>query len=81
MCAGKPVVCSDLEPMPEFGKNAPLYCKSKNPYDIAKKIEFILKNKNIYRDLSKKSVNQSKKFSKSQFSKKTWNVILNQLEI
>lgn len=81
MSAGKPVVCSDLEPMPEFGKNAPLYCKSKNPKDIAKKIELILKNKNIHRDLSRKSVNQSKKFSKSNFSKKTWNVILNQLEI
>lgn len=81
MSAGKPVVCSNLEPMIEFGNNAPLYCVSNNPYDIAKKIKFILNNKNIYRDLSIKSINQSKKFSKSFFSRKTWSVLLNQLEI
>ena len=38
MSSGKPLFCSDIRPMPEFGGNAPFYFSPYQPGDLSKKI-------------------------------------------
>ena len=76
MSAGRPVVCSNREPMPEFGGNAPLYCSPDNPLEIANNLLTIIEDKKIYKKMSLASINQSKKFKKQSLGKITWNTII-----
>ena len=76
LCAGRPIICSDRDPMPEFGGKAPIYCSPDNTSEIANSILKIIKNKNIYNKMSQASLKQSNNFKKSVSGKKTWKTIL-----
>lgn len=77
LSAGKPVICSNRDPMPEFGGEAPLYCSPNDPSEIANKILKIIRNKKIYIKMSSASIIQSKKFKKKSLGKITWDTIIN----
>ena len=70
LCAGRPIICSDRDPMPEFGGKAPIYCSPENTSLIANSILKIIKDKHIYKKMSHASLKQSKNFKKSDCGKK-----------
>lgn len=72
MGAGRPVLCSNYEPMPEFGEQAVTYMDPDSPKDIAEKIQICLQQ-NFSKDKLK---TQADKFSWSITAEKTWNFIL-----
>lgn len=74
--SGKPVICSNINPMPEFGGNAPVYVNPKNSNEIFKKIKNVLDDENLKKKMAKKSLEQAYKFSVSKSVLKTWVYIL-----
>ncbi len=71
MSSGLPVLCSFYGPMPEILKDAGIYCDPTDPTDIANKLEAMIKDKNLRKDIALKSYNLSADFTWDQCSKKT----------
>lgn len=60
---GTPVICSNVSSLPEVGGDAVIYC---NPYDvddIKNKIELVLNDENLQKEMIQKGLNRSKLFS------------------
>ena len=70
--SGAPILCSNYEPMPEFGGNAVTYMNPDNPEDIAAKILQCL-NAEVK---SEEMQAQAKKFSWDVTAEKTWKLLL-----
>lgn len=61
MCMGKPVVCYISDYMKNnYPEDIPLI--SANPNNIEQKLEYILNNKHILYDISKKGIEYTKKY-------------------
>ena len=74
--SGKPVICSNADPMPEFGGNAPIYVNPKDSNEMFKKILHVLNNKNLKEKMAKKSIEQANKFLIKKSTLKTWAYLL-----
>jgi glycosyltransferase involved in cell wall biosynthesis len=70
--SGVPILCSNYEPMPEFGGAAVTYMNPDSPEDIATKIEQSLKSGTS----TTGSFKQAEKFSWEQTAEKTWKLLL-----
>lgn len=71
LAAGKPVLCSNIQPMPEFGEEAVIYF---NPYDVTdlfEKITYLEQNPAVMDDLAKKAPQQALKFDWNSTTQKT----------
>ena len=68
------VITSNTSSMPEVGGDAVLYINPKSTNDIAKKLEYLLKNKQLQKELSKKGFKRSKQFTWDKTAKETYNV-------
>lgn len=75
MGAGTPIVCSDQQPMPEFGGDALVYVSSDDPTLMSSKVVELLHNPALRREYSKKSSDQAKKYSWKTTAKRTWESI------
>lgn len=75
MASGKAVLCSDMQPMPEFGEAAVKYFDPRSPNDLANKLEEMFTNQNIILELEKLSNNQSLKYNWDKSANKTWEVL------
>ena len=72
MAAGAPVICSRNSSLPEVGGEAALYFDDENSSaDLAEKIERVLKNQDLKKDLIKKGLEQIKKFSWDKCAQET----------
>ena len=63
MACGTPVICSNTTSLPEVGGDAVVYC---NPYDIndiKNKIELVLNDENLQKEMIKKGLERAKLFS------------------
>lgn len=76
LASGRPMVCSNVMPMPEFGAEAALYFSPFDPVDINKALSEALSNPDLLRKLSAEAVCQSDKFDWAKTSKRTWNELL-----
>lgn len=63
MSCGCPVIISREGSLPEVGGGAALYVDAYSTDDIAEKMKQLYKNSSLHKELSKKSLQQSKKFS------------------
>lgn len=70
-----PSVLSDIPVFQEIGKNACLFAKKDDPYDIAYKIGEIYFNQKLKEELGKRALKRSLFFSRENF-KKQWQEIL-----
>jgi len=80
MSSGKLILCSNLQPMPEFARESVIYFDPKKPEDLVSKIEMVFKNEELIEQYSKKSFIEAERFSWIETSSKTWqslNSILN----
>ena len=63
LSAGKPIVCSNIEPMPEFGEDAVVYFDPYNPKSLAKEIKEMEKDQERMKELSQEASRQALKFN------------------
>ena len=72
---GCPVVISNISSLPEAGGDAALYVDPLNVDDIAKKLESIIDDEDLRKNLIKKGYEQVKKFSWEKTAKETLSVL------
>lgn len=63
MACGTPVVCSDSSSIPEVGGDAVVYCNPYDVNDIKDKIELVLNDKDLQKEMIFKGLEQAKLFS------------------
>jgi glycosyltransferase involved in cell wall biosynthesis len=56
MASGRPVLCSSISPMPEFGGNAVLYFNPRDPADLSYRLEEVLGQPDMQRRLGELGV-------------------------
>ncbi|CAI8978385.1 Glycosyltransferase family 4 protein [Pseudomonas sp. IT-P258] len=76
LASGRPMICSNVMPMPEFGADAALYFSPFDSQDIAGVLTEVLTNPELLKKLAVAAVAQSDKFDWEQTSKKTWSELL-----
>lgn len=76
MGAGAPIVCSDHQPMPEFGGDALVYVSPDDPILMSSRMIELLQDPALRQEYSKKSSDQVKKYSWEITAKRTWESIL-----
>lgn len=60
---GTPVICSNTSSLPEVGGDAVLYCDAYNVNDIKEKIELLLDDEILQKQMIQKGLNRAKLFS------------------
>jgi glycosyltransferase involved in cell wall biosynthesis len=75
MACGVPVITSNNSSMPEAGGNAALFVEAKDTKDIAKKIEQVLSDEKLAKDMTKKGIAHAGKFSWQKSAKDLKKVI------
>jgi len=71
LSAGKPVVCSNIEPMPEFGEDAVVYFDPYNPDTLVEQVKAMEQDQEKMKQLAEKAGKQALKFDWEQTVKKT----------
>jgi glycosyltransferase involved in cell wall biosynthesis len=74
MAAGTPVISSNLSCLPEIYGNAALYFNPEDPYELKKRIEELLINNNLRKDLINKGKAQIERYSWGNMVKLTWDI-------
>lgn len=72
LASGRPMICSNVMPMPEFGADAALYFSPFDSQDIENVLSEALSNSDLLKRLSVAAVEQSNKFDWESTSRKTW---------
>jgi len=76
MGAGRPVICSDRPPMPEFGGEAVLYFNPSSPGDLSEKLAFLADHPAIMEELAIKARERALGYDWGKAARSTWNAIL-----
>jgi glycosyltransferase involved in cell wall biosynthesis len=74
--AGRPVLCSNVMPMPEIGGDAPRYFVPSDPEDLARAMNDVLSDPGHAMDLASAAAQRSKLFDASISVRDTWKRIL-----
>ena len=72
LASGRPMICSNIMPMPEFGADAALYFSPFDSDDIGNILSEALSSPDLLRKLSAAAIAQSDKFDWENTSRKTW---------
>jgi glycosyltransferase involved in cell wall biosynthesis len=76
LASGRPMICSNVMPMPEFGAGAALYFSPFDSLDIHRVLSEVLCRPDLLRDLSLAAVKESNKFDWETTSRRTWGELL-----
>jgi glycosyltransferase involved in cell wall biosynthesis len=76
LASGRPLICSDVEPMPEFGSDSVVYFSPYSPESIYQSMMVILENEEICNHFALKVIDQSIHFNWQASAKKTWDCLL-----
>lgn len=71
LACGTPVAGSNSTSLPEVLEDAAVYFDPKDSLDIAKSINLVLRNPDLYQDLKKRGLNQIKKYTWAACAQKT----------
>ncbi|MGJ0490691.1 glycosyltransferase family 4 protein [Methylobacter sp.] len=71
LAAGKPVLCSNIEPMPEFGGDAVVYFDPYEPADLCEKIMSTETDASMMNEMADRAYKQALKFDWSSTAQKT----------
>jgi glycosyltransferase involved in cell wall biosynthesis len=80
MASGRPVVSSNVMPMPEFGGENLIYFSPFNPLDISMALSKVLSDSVTETKLAEAALLQSLKYDWKQASNKTWEKIMELIE-
>jgi glycosyltransferase involved in cell wall biosynthesis len=75
MACGCPVIVSNAASLPEVCGDAAIYCDPYSVEDIANKIEQLLADKNMQKEMRLKGIERAKQFSWEKAAKKTCEII------
>ena len=75
MGAGVPVLCSDYQPMPEFGADAVLYVSPDDPVELSRKMVLGLSRPELLVEYSAKAAKRAEGYRWSKASMATWNAV------
>jgi glycosyltransferase involved in cell wall biosynthesis len=78
--AGRPILSSDVMPMPEFGGAGVGYFSPFDPVDIAKKMTEVLINTELTNVMAAAAATRSERFDWAVSAKETWERILEQVK-
>lgn len=76
LAAGKPIVCSNIDPMPEFGEDAVVYFDPYSPDALYKQVLEMEKDQNTMYKLGRKASQHALKFDWKQTAERTLNYLL-----
>ncbi|MDO8768197.1 MAG: glycosyltransferase family 1 protein [Pseudomonas sp.] len=76
LASGRPMICSNVMPMPEFGADAALYFSPFDAKDIGGVLSEALTSPDLLDKLSVAAIAQSDKFDWENTSRKTWSELL-----
>jgi glycosyltransferase involved in cell wall biosynthesis len=74
--AGRPVLCSNVMPMPEIGGDAPRYFVPSDPDDLAQAMNHVLSEPSYAMDLARAAEKRSELFDVRSSARDTWKRIL-----
>jgi glycosyltransferase involved in cell wall biosynthesis len=74
--AGRPVLCSNVMPMPEIGGDAPHYFVPSDPDDLAQAMNHVLSKPSYAMDLARAAEKRSELFDVRSSARDTWKRIL-----
>ena len=80
LSAGRPILSSNTEPMPEIFGNAALYCNENDISDLTKKLIDICRNKELRSELTKLASSRANEMSWDSCGKAIWNAAYQALE-
>ena len=72
LAAGRPVLTSDHQPMPEFAADAALYFDPHCPENLAAQLEVLLGNEELRSNLGRRARNRSLAFQWEDSARRTW---------
>jgi glycosyltransferase involved in cell wall biosynthesis len=72
LASGRPVVCSNAPPMPEFGADAVVYFDPLSPSELADILVELLGDPESMERLGKRAAQRARDFSLAGCAKKTW---------
>ncbi len=75
LAAGRPVVCSNRPPMPEFGGSAAMYFSPSSPEDLAEKLLWLLNHPDLQDDFGSRARERSLLFDWRKTADLTWRTI------
>ncbi|MEX0166166.1 glycosyltransferase family 4 protein [Pseudomonas brassicacearum] len=76
LASGRPMICSNVMPMPEFGSDAALYFSPFDSLDILRVLSEALTQPDVLEDLSLAAIRQSSKYDWENTSRRTWSELL-----
>ncbi len=71
LAAAKPILCSNIEPMPEFGEDAAIYFDPYDPDTLVEQIKSMEEDQEKMKELAEKAGKQALKFDWEETVKKT----------
>lgn len=74
MACGLPVIAANASCLPEIYQNAALYFDPHDPQDLANKIYKVITDSDLCKDLSRRGIDQAKKYSWAKMSQQTWEI-------
>ncbi|PTU66616.1 glycosyltransferase family 1 protein [Chromobacterium sp. Panama] len=80
LASGRPVVSSNIMPMPEFGGDEILYFSPHSPDSLREKLEEILSDNTLLENVAKSSYERSSAYRWSGTAEQTWNNIFDLAE-
>lgn len=72
LAAGRPIVCSDREPMPEFGGDAVLYFDPAAPAELARQLLTVLDDAGLQSQLAAKALARARLYDWGNTAHLTW---------
>ena len=72
LAAGRPIVCSDREPMPEFGGDAVLYFDPASPGELARQLMTVLDDAGLQSQLAAKALMRARLYDWRNTAQLTW---------
>lgn len=75
MAAGRPVLCSNVQPMPEFGEDGVMYIDPYNSIDIAQKWQTLEEDEKKMQELARRAYEIASRYSWGRAAEDTWHAI------
>ena len=75
LAAGRPVLSSKVQPMPEFGGDAAVYFDPYRPDELAACILNLIDDAAAQRRMSEAALRQAARFDWQESAKRTWNLL------
>jgi glycosyltransferase involved in cell wall biosynthesis len=75
LASGRPVLSSNIPPMPEFGGDAALYFDPRSPEDLAQCLLTAFDDRRLMADLAKRATARARRYQWNDSGRRTWEAI------